>query len=56
MITVQLISNLDTIARSETRQLMIAIEEGADLSFIGQFYVDFFSIFGCRQSYCHIKT
>jgi molecular chaperone HtpG len=45
MTTTQLISNLSTISRSGTRKFMKAIEEGADLSLIGQFYVDFFSAF-----------
>jgi HSP90 family molecular chaperone len=41
MTTTQLISNLDKIERSETRQFMKTIEEGTDFSLIGQFYVVF---------------
>jgi hypothetical protein len=41
MTTTQLISNLGTIARSRTRQIMKSIEEGTDILLIGQFYVVF---------------
>jgi HSP90 family molecular chaperone len=45
MTKAQLISNLRTILRSETKQFMQAIEERADLSLIDQFVVVFFSAF-----------
>jgi HSP90 family molecular chaperone len=56
MSAVQLISNFGTIARSGTKKFMKEIEEKADLSLIGQFYVGFFIIFDFRLSCCHIKT
>jgi molecular chaperone HtpG len=55
MATTKLISNLCTTARSGTKKSMKVIEEGIDLSLIGQFYIDFVSIFGCKQSCCHIE-